>query len=112
MPAASIAFHGMAEKSAAYAELAGEQMAAQRMAACEESDAKGGGSRSVENFRAKAPDLMSEIPQPSLTMFRCVDLGATRMQTIATVHYSFLSFNENNSIPLLRVQQSGKIKVE
>ena len=83
-------------------------MPAQRMAAREGSEAKGEGSRSAESSCAKAPTLRSGIPQCSLNLFRCVDLAATRRQTIAAVHCSFLSFIENNNMPLLRVQQRGK----
>ena len=86
-------------------------MAAQRRAAREGSDVKAEGSRSVRSFCAKAPPLRPGIPQLSLTSFRCVDLAATRRQTIAAVHCSFLSFSENNNIPLLRVQQSEKSEV-
>ena len=87
-------------------------MAAQRMAAREGSDAKADGSLSVESFCAKAPALRTGIPQPSLTLFRCLDLAATRRQTITALHCSFLSFSENINIPLLVFSRAKKSEVE
>ena len=83
-------------------------MPAKTMAAREESGVKGEGSRSVESFCTKSPALTSGISQRSLTLSRCVDLAATRRQTIAAVHCSFLPFSEKNNIALLRVQQNEK----
>ena len=72
-------------------------MTVQRMAAREGSDAEGEKSRSVESFCAKLLALASGIPQRSMTLFCCVDLAATRRQTIAAVHCSFPSSSEKRT---------------